>query len=67
MLTTTAEFEICRNIKETKCYVSTNPVNEEKEYVSVQDKQTFTLPDGNEINVSYSYFILETSDCSSKA
>lgn len=46
---TTAEFEIVRSIKETACYLSTNPLKEEN---IDAEKVLYTLPDGNTFDVS---------------
>lgn len=45
---TTAEFEIVKNIKERACYLSSNPV---KEDTTQPDKQPFVLPDGSVIDL----------------
>lgn len=47
---TTAEFEIVRSIKETACYLSTNPLKEEN---IDAEKVLYTLPDGNTFDVSW--------------
>lgn len=51
---TTAEFEIVRSIKETACYLSTNPIKEEN---IDSEKVLYTLPDGNTFDVSAGYLI----------
>lgn len=45
---TTAEFEIVRQIKEKVCYLATST---QKEEGSDTDKITYTLPDGNTLDV----------------
>lgn len=53
-LTTSAELEVVRTIKEKCCYVALNPQKEEKEAASRGDnarKEEFKLPDGNTIRV----------------
>ena len=49
-LSTSAEMDIVRTIKEKACFVSLNPGKEEKEYLGRFD--SFVLPDGNSIKVS---------------
>jgi centractin len=52
-LTTTAEKEIVRVVKEKACYVALNPAKEEKEVsASAHKYEEFRLPDGNIIRVS---------------
>lgn len=46
---TTAEFEILRILKEKTCYISNNPVKEEKD--NFGKHEGYTLPDGNAIKV----------------
>lgn len=46
---TTAEFEILRILKEKTCYISNNPVKEEKD--NFGKYEGYTLPDGNAIKV----------------
>lgn len=48
-LTTTAEKEVVRVIKEKACYVALNPAKEEKDVSSKTEE--FRLPDGNIIRV----------------
>ncbi|EIM19374.1 actin-related protein [Wallemia mellicola CBS 633.66] len=53
-LTTSAELEVVRTIKEKCCYVALNPLKEEKEAASRGDnarKEEFKLPDGNTIKL----------------
>lgn len=53
-LTTSAELEVVRTIKEKCCYVALNPLKEEKEAASRGDnarKEEFKLPDGNTIRL----------------
>jgi centractin len=51
-LTTTAEKEIVRVVKEKACYVALNPAKEEKEVsASAHKVEEFRLPDGNVIRV----------------
>jgi centractin len=49
-LYTSAEFEVVRSIKEKSCYLSLNPIREEKEYMSVKTED-YVLPDGTIIKV----------------
>lgn len=59
-LTTSAELEVVRTIKEKCCYVALNPLKEEKEAASRGDnarKEEFKLPDGNTIRVSVCFTI----------
>lgn len=50
---TTAEFEIVRQIKEKVCFLATNT---QKEEGSDTDKITYTLPDGNTLDVCFPHF-----------
>ncbi|XP_037032720.1 actin-related protein 1 [Bradysia coprophila] len=50
---TTAEFEIVRSIKETACYLSTNPLKEEN---IDAEKVLYTLPDGNTFDIGPARF-----------
>ena len=53
---TTAEREVVREIKESKCYVTYDPDKEEQ--LEMEQGKTFamhTLPDGNHISVGYVY------------
>ncbi len=50
VMTTSAEFEIVRQIKEQCCYVAYNPQKEE-ENKSLQKRQ-YQLPDGSVVEVS---------------
>ncbi|KAJ6633838.1 Actin-related protein 1 [Pseudolycoriella hygida] len=50
---TTAEFEIVRSIKETACYLSTNPLKEEN---IEAEKVLYTLPDGNTFDIGPARF-----------
>ncbi|EOR00448.1 hypothetical protein E3P92_03512 [Wallemia ichthyophaga] len=53
-LTTSAELEVVRTIKEKCCYVALNPQKEEKEAASRGDnarKEEFKLPDGHTIRL----------------
>lgn len=45
---TTAEFEIVRSIKERVCYLATNS---QKEEGNDAEKISYTLPDGNTLDV----------------
>lgn len=47
-LSTTAEFEVVRTIKEKACYVSLNPSREE---IELAIDYVYTLPDGKPIKV----------------
>ena len=53
-MTTSAEFEIVRQIKEQCCYVAFNPQKEE-EAKSVQTKQ-YQLPDGSMVDLGAEAF-----------
>ncbi|TIA85331.1 hypothetical protein E3P99_04020 [Wallemia hederae] len=58
-LTTSAELEVVRTIKEKCCYVALNPQKEEKEAASRGDnarKEEFKLPDGNTIRLGSERF-----------
>lgn len=50
-LSTTAEKEIVRAVKEKACYVALNPAKEEKDAIGSRPEE-FKLPDGNIIRVS---------------
>lgn len=50
-LSTTAEKEVVRIIKEKACYVALNPTKEEKEAGSGSKAEEFRLPDGNVVRV----------------
>ncbi|XP_022905080.1 alpha-centractin-like [Onthophagus taurus] len=50
--TTSSELEIIKNIKETICYISENPINEEE--VIKLDRVIYKLPDGKNISVGTS-------------
>ena len=50
-LSTTAEKEVVRIIKEKACYVALNPSKEEKEASSSGKAEEFRLPDGNIVRV----------------
>lgn len=50
-LSTTAEKEVVRIIKEKACYVALNPVKEEKEAGGGSKAEEFRLPDGNIVRV----------------
>lgn len=50
---TTAEFEIVRSIKEKVCYLATNS---QKEEGNDTEKITYTLPDGNSLDVNQSFY-----------
>jgi centractin len=54
-MTTSAEFEIVRQMKEQCCYVAFNPQKEE-ENKNLQKRQ-YQLPDGSMVEVS-AYFII---------
>lgn len=51
-LSTTAEKEVVRLIKEKACYVALNPTKEEKEAGGGSKAEEFRLPDGNVVRVS---------------
>lgn len=57
--TTSAEFEIVNQIKESKCRVSLNAAKEEKEYVQ---KENYILPDGNVIKVMKNIYWLKLAN-----
>lgn len=50
-LSTTAEKEVVRIIKEKACYVALNPAKEEKEAAGGGRGEDFRLPDGNVVRV----------------
>ncbi|KAJ3330577.1 Actin-2, partial [Gonapodya sp. JEL0774] len=52
-MSTTAEFEICRSIKERCCYVSSNPTKEEKDGGQLEE---VVLPDGRVMKLSTERF-----------
>lgn len=60
---TTAEFEIVRHIKEKVCYLATSTQREEG---SDTDKITYTLPDGNTLEVWFdSYCVIKITTMTS--
>lgn len=57
--TTSAEFDVVRQIKEKCCYVSLNPTREEKEYLGMglaTPQDEYVLPDGRTISLSTERF-----------
>lgn len=55
---TSAEFEIVRIMKEKACYLSLDPVQEEKEYSTFGEDnvEAFVLPDGNMVKLGFERF-----------